>query len=332
MLPGGNAIVFTLASVVEGSVGDDFWEQARVVAQSLTSGERRVLVEGGSDARYVPSGHLVYAQASTIRAVPFDARGLTVTGAAVPIIEGVSRATNASASSQFSTSDNGALVFVPGASGLRVQQLTWFDRTGKVADLAGEPEGFAGLNVSPDGNRFAVHRHEQQGGDVWVYDASTGAPMRLTFDPSQDNGMPVWSPDGRRIVFQSLRNGQWGLYEKNADGSGAEALLIESALVKFPMAWSRDGQSIAYGVIDPKTLSDISLLQRGSDRAAVPLVDTKFADNFPQFSPDGKWLAYMSSESGANQISVRSLPKGDGKWQVSTGRPEQRPASHPRST
>jgi len=319
MLPGGNAIVFTLATLATGSVGEDRWDTARIVAQSLTSGERRVLIEGGSDARYVPNGYLVYARSGTILAVPFDAQELTVTGGPVPVLEGVARPIGATGTSQFSTSDNGSLVFVPGASGLQLQQLTWFDRTGKVLATPGDPAGFAGLNVSPDGNRVAAHRHEQGGGDIWVYDASTRAPMRLTFDPSQDNGMPVWSPDGRRIVFQSLRSGKWGLYEKNSDGTGAEALLIESALVKFPMAWSRDAQSIAYGVVDPKTLGDLWLLPRGGDRTASPLLDSKFGENFPQFSPDGKWLAYMSSESGAPQIYVRSFPKGDGKWQVSTG-------------
>ena len=122
-----------------------------------------------------------------------------------------------------------------------------------------------------------------------------------------------------RIAFQSARNGKWGLYEKNSDGTGSEKLLTESELIKFPMAWSRDGQSIAYVVQDPKTIADLWLLPLTGDRKPTPLLDSKFGENFPQMSPDGKWLAYMSNESGTNQIYVRSFPKGDGKWQVSTG-------------
>ena len=316
MLPGGNAVVFTLA---KGMLGMDRWDKARIVAQALTSAEPKVLVEGGSDARYVPNGHLIYALSGTILAVPFDAQRLTVTGGPVPVIEGVADANASTGTSQFSISDNGSLVFVPGAFGSQLQQLTWFDRAGKAIETAGDPGGFAGINVSPDGKRFAVHRHEGGGGDIWVYDASTRAPMRLTFEPSQDNGMPVWSPDGRRIVFQSLRSGKWGLYEKNSDGTGAEDLLVESELMQVPMAWSRDGQSIVYVVTAPKTLADLWLLPLTGDRKATPLLDSKFGENFPQISPDGKWLAYMSGESGTSQIYVRSFPKGDGKWQVSTG-------------
>ena len=316
MLPGGNAVVFTLASASVG--GLNRWNTASIVAQALTSGERKVLLEGGSDARYVPNGHLIYALSGTILAVPFDAQGLTVTGGPVPVIEGVA-ATRATGTSQFSISDNGSLVFAPGEIGGQLRQLTWFDRTGKTLETAGDPGGFAGVNLSLDGKRVAVHRHDSLGGDIWVYDASLRTPMRLTFDPSQDNGMPVWSPDGKRIAFHSLRNGKWGLREKNSDGTGAEDLLIESEWYQVPMSWSGDGQSIAYVVGDPKTLSDLWLLPLTGDRRATPLRQSKAQEEFPQLSPDGKWLAYVSGESGANHIYVTSFPGGDGKWQVSTG-------------
>ena len=320
MLPGGDVVVFTLASRRASGVGQDRWNKARIVAQALASGERKVLVEGGSDARYAPNGHLIYALSGTVLAVPFDAQGLTVTGGPVPVIEGVADANSANTgTSQFSIADNGSLVFVPGGSGPQLQQLTWFDRAGRAVETAGGSGGFAGINVSPDGKRVAVHRHESAGGDIWVYDASLRTPMRLTFEPSQDNGMPVWSADGRRLVFQSLRNGKWGLYERNADGTGAETLLRESELVQFPMAWSRDGQSLAYVVIDPKTLADVWLLPLTGDRKATPLRQSKAGENFPQISPDGKWLAYVSSESGTPQIYITSFPEGNGKWQVSTG-------------
>lgn len=207
--------MFTLATVPAGSALLDRWDEADIVTQSLNSGDRKVLIKGGSDARYVPSGHLIYALSGTLLAVPFDAQRLTVTGGPVPVIEGVANASanSPTGTSQFSLSDHGALIYIP-ASALQSQQLTWFDRTGKALETAGNSGTIAGINVSPDGKRFAAHRHEGTGGDVWVYDAANRTPMRLTFEASQENGMPVWSPDGRRIVFQSLRNANWGASSK----------------------------------------------------------------------------------------------------------------------
>jgi Tol biopolymer transport system component/predicted Ser/Thr protein kinase len=317
MLPGGNAVLFTLSA---SNTGSGRWNSAQIIAQSLTSGERKVLIEGGNDARYVPTGHILYAQSGTIQAVPFDAARLTVTGGSVPVVNRVANAAlGTTGTSQFSISDNGSFVFVPGAPDAQLQHLTWFDRAGKVLETVGEPGAFAGINVAPDGKRFAVHKHDGEGGDVVLYDASRRPPMRLTFEPSQENGMPVWSPDGRRIVFQSRRNDKWGLYAKNADGTGAESLLIESGQMKVPMAWSNDGLSIAYLVSDPKTATDVWLLPLNGDRKATPLLNDAFGEFFPQISPDGKWFAYVSNENGRSQVYVRPFLKGDGKWQVSTG-------------
>jgi Tol biopolymer transport system component/predicted Ser/Thr protein kinase len=318
MLPGGKAILFTLATGISDVLtGVERWNKASIVAQSLTSGERTVLIEGGSDARYMGNGDLVYTVSGTVLAVPFDARNMAITGAPTPVIDGVTTA-GITGTSQFSMSNNGSLAFISGAAGLLVQQLTWFDRTGKVLTTVGAPGRLVGLNISPDGNRFAVHRHDAEGADVWVYEDSDRAAMRLTFDASQDNGMPVWSPDGKRIVFQSLRNGKWGLYEKNSDGSGADTLLIESERLQVPMAWSPDGQSIASVVLNLPT-THLSLLRLTGERSATPLQVSKVGGNFPQISPDGKWLAFMSTESGNPHIYVQPFPQGAGKWQVSTG-------------
>ena len=312
MLPGGNAVVFTL--LASGPAAPDQPNKAKIVAQSLTSGERKVLVEAGSDAHYVQSGHLIYAWAGTILAAPFEAQGLAVTGEPVPVIEGVGA--TGQGVTQFSISDNGTLVFVPD-QGTQSQQLTWLDRAGKTLETVGDPGAFGGVNLSPDGQRVAVDRHDSARGDIWVYDASRHSSMRLTFEPSQDNGMPVWSPDGRQIVFQSLRNGKWGLYQKHADGTGAELMLIESERLQFPMDWSRDGQSIAY-VVGDQTGTALWRLPLATGKGTI-LMDSKVSENFPQVSPDGRWLAYVSGERSTEHVYVRAFPNGNGKWQVSMG-------------
>ena len=313
LLPGGKAVVFTLAKRAPGA--SDLWDRAQIVAQSLPAGERKVLIDGGHDVTYVPTGHLLYTQSGTLFAVPFDLERLEVAGPPSPVVEDVGESP-ASGTSHFSAASNGSLVFIPGRA-LPSQQLTWFDRSGQALDVTGDEGRFAGISVSPNDRRVAVHRHDEAGGDVWVYDGPRR--MRLTFDASQENASPVWSPDGTRIVFQSLRNGKWGVYLKNADGSGAEELLTESEGFTWPSAWSPDGRSILYVVVDPKTQHDVWLLPLTGDRRPVPLLNSPSVEYFPQVSPDGRWLAYSSNEAGMNQVFVRPFPIGSGKWLVSSG-------------
>jgi Tol biopolymer transport system component len=141
---------------------------------------------------------------------------------------------------------------------------------------------------------------------------------RLTFDAKQDNSNPVWSPDGKRIAFGSLRNGKWGIYLKRADGTGNEELLVESDLPKGPTSWSPDGESMVYFVVDPKTKDDQWVVPLTGDRKPFPILQSPFIEHYPQISPDGKWMAYASDETGRREIYVRPFPKGAGKWQIST--------------
>ena len=313
LLPGGKAVLFTLAKRAPGA--NDLWDQAQIVVQSLPAGERKVLIEGGHDATYVPTGHLLYTRSGTLFAVPFDLQRLAVAGAPMAVVEGVADSP-ASGTSHFSVASSGSLVFMPG-SALPLQQLTWFDREGKALDVTGEPGRFAGISVSPNGQRIAVHRHDESGGDLWLYDGPRR--MRLTFEASQENASPIWSPDGTRIVFQSQRNGKWGVYLKNADGSGAEELLTESELLKWPSAWTPDGGSILYVVVDPTTRHDVWLLPLTGDRRPLPMLNGPSVEYFPQVSPDGRWLAYSSNEAGSMQVFVKPFPAGSGRWLVSSG-------------
>src|SRR6185503_16053825 len=153
--------------------------------------------------------------------------------------------------------------------------------------------------------------------DIWMLDSDRGTTSRLTFDASQDNSMPIWSPDGSRIVFGSLRNGKWGLYQKPANGTDEE-LLVESDLAKMPMSWSSDCKLIVYWVADPKNASDQWLLSLTGEKKPAPFLHSVFSEGFPQISPDGKWIAYNSNETGRGETDVKPFPSGDGKWQIST--------------
>jgi dipeptidyl aminopeptidase/acylaminoacyl peptidase len=174
---------------------------------------------------------------------------------------------------------------------------------------------YAGIDLSPDGKRIAVHRHEGIGGDSWIVD-STNRLQRLTFDATQDNQSPIWSPDGARIAFASRRNNKWGLYLKAADGAGAEELITESDAPKTPMSWSPDGKLLLY--FQAGGSADVWAVPVTGDKKPFALLVSPANEQFPQVSPDGKWLAYQSNETGRPEIYVKQFPDGPGKWQVST--------------
>lgn len=149
-----------------------------------------------------------------------------------------------------------------------------------------------------------------------MFDLAQGRPQRLTFDASQDNANPIWSPDGTRVAFASRRNNKWGLYVKPADGTGTEELLTESEATKMPMSWSPDGKLLVYGVVG--RAADVWTVPVAGEKKPFPILDSSFSELYPQVSPDGKWLAYQSNETGRTEIYIRPFPEGPGKWQVST--------------
>jgi len=306
-LPGGKAVLFAVA------IGGSF-ATGRIAVQTVGSAEHRNLIQGGMYPHYAPSGQLVYVQGGTLMAVPFDSQRLAVTGAAVPIVEGVLQSTT-DGDAQYSFSATGTLAYVSGGSQSTQMKLVWVNRNGAEQPLAAPEHTYVNPRISPDGRRVAVGITEQER-QVWLYDVSRGTLTRLTFQ-GNNNLVPFWTPDGKRIAFTSNKEGQRNLFWELADGSGGLERLTTSEQLHIPGSWSPDGQLLAYSEVNPTTGFDIWVLGL-RDRKAQPFLQTQFNESTPQFSPDGRWLAYASDESGRKEIYVQPYPGPGGKWQIST--------------
>ena len=311
-LPGGKAVHFAAGTGVA----------SQVAVQSVGTGERRNLVQGGMNPRYAASGHLVYAQGGSLMAVPFDPLRLTATGAAVPVVEGVLLSTSSGAA-QYSLSATGSLVYLPGGIQSAQSKLVWVSRNGAEQPLAAPAHAFLAPRLSPDGRRVAVGILEQES-QTWLYDLSRDTLTRLTFEGNGNLG-PVWTPDGKRIAFTSNKEGPFNLFWQLADGSGGLERLTTSEYLHAPMSWSPDGRLLAFIELNPTTGRDIWVLPladpsagSGQDRKAQPFLRTRFDEAVPRFSPDGRWLVYISDESGRYEIYVQPYPGPGGKWQIST--------------
>jgi eukaryotic-like serine/threonine-protein kinase len=317
-LPGGKAVLFTAGTAVPA-----LFTNAQVAVLSIGTGERRNLVQGGTLPRYAPSGHLIYAQGGSLVAVPFDPKRLTAMGAAVPVLEGVLQSTLTGAA-QYSFSAAGSLVYVPARVQATQGRLAWVNRNGAEQPLAAPARAYVFPRLSPDGRRVAVAIAEQES-QVWMYDLSRDTLTRFAFE-GNTNGNPVWTPDGKRIAFESNREGPQNLFWQLADGSGGLERLTTSEYLNVPISWSPDGQLLAFVEVTPTTGYDIWVLGPGDTSPgssqvgkAQPFLRTPFNESAPRFSPDGRWLAYVSDESSRNEIYVQPYPGPGGKWQISTG-------------
>jgi eukaryotic-like serine/threonine-protein kinase len=316
-LPDGRQFLYLAWSAQSGS--------RAVMAGSLDSKTKTKVIGAESKAAYAEPGYLVFRRESAVYAQPFNTKTLSVSGEPVRIADGVATG-GSSGEGSFSVAHSGALLYYfggfagPGAgpqTDTAEWQLSWVERVGTQIKAVGPVGAYRGVEVSPDGMRVAVHRHEATGGDVFVIEPR-GAVTRLTFDASRHNSMPIWSPDGTRIVYSSLQKGKWGLYRTLSNGSGTEELLVESDLPKAPMSWSPDGKRLVFWVQDAKTVGDLWVLSV-DDKKAEPLIATPFNESHAQISPDGNWIAYASNSTGGrNEIYVRPFPSGSGIYQIST--------------
>jgi serine/threonine-protein kinase len=316
ILPDGQTVLFTLAT----GGGSDRWDSARVVVQSLKSAERKTLIEGGSDARFLPTGHIVYALRGVLFAVPFDAKRLAVTGGPVPMVEGVRRsAISATGAAQFSVSNTGSMFYIPGPASTAgsQQDLALFDRKGGVEPLKLPPGPYEYPRVSPDGKRIAFGSDDGKEAVVWIYDlAGTSAMRRLTIGGR--NSFPIWSADGLRVAFQSDREGDQGIFWQLADGTGTAERLTKSepGTSHVPDSWLPHGDRFLFSVAKGAEFSlwTFSL----QEKKATPFGDVRSRNPInAAFSPDGRWVAYTSTETGNATVYVQPFPATGTKYQIS---------------
>jgi serine/threonine-protein kinase len=248
--------------------------------------------------------------------VRFDPARLEVLSDPVPVVEQVM--TSGTGAANFAVSRNGTLLYVPGAGGAGARRsLVWVDRQGREEPVNLPPRAYIAARLSPDGTRIALDIRDQDN-DIWVWDLGRRTLTRLTFDPAPDQ-YPVWTPDGRRIIFNSARAGVANLYWQLADGTGTVERLTTSPNSQVANSVSPDGTRMVLTETSPKTGIDLVVMPLDGPRRQVPLIATQFPEANADISPDGRWIAYQSSESGQNQVYVRPFPNVEvGRWQVST--------------
>ena len=309
ILPDGDSLLFTV--YVPGAV-----EGSRTDLLTVSTGERRTLLEGATFVRYVPTGHLVYPTTSnTLMAVAFDLATLEVTGTATPVLEDVvfGQDTN----SQFSFSADGAFAYVPASALSANQLLVWVDREGTLRPVTEERRRFSEPELSPEGDRLAVQIEDDRS-DIWVLELERGTLTRVSFEEGMENS-PVWASDGDRLLFATEAGGlAFDLFRRASDGSGDAEELYVTQYDKFPSSLSPDETLLAFRESHPETGQDIWILPLEEGGELQPFARTSFEEAQPEFSPDGRWIAYASNESGRFEIYVQAYPGPGAKTLIST--------------
>jgi Tol biopolymer transport system component len=259
---------------------------------------------------YVEPGYLLILEGSLLVAQRFDAKKLTVSGQPIPIADNLD--------GNVTTASNTGLLFYRKSTGTPAnKQLVWYDRTGKQLGQVGAPANYGTVELSPNGDRAAVDMIANGNRDIWVVDLARGVPSRVTFDPAPD-WTPSWSADGTRLIFASSRTGANDIYMKAASGVGADELVFKSDLNEIPTYWAHDGQHIVFSRTHGSGQgNDTWVLQTSPEKKATPFVESPFDKVHARVSPDSKWIAYSTNDSGMYQIVVQTFPDPNGgKWQI----------------
>jgi serine/threonine-protein kinase len=314
VLPGGRAILYTRCAYL-GCTTAGTWDASEIVVEDLATRESTVVVQRGADARYLRSGHLVYAQGNTLMAVRFDAAARSARGGPVPLVEGVNRAGSGNANADVSR--NGTLVYLAGSNEFP-RNLVWVDRKGREEVIRAEPRYYYTPRLSPDGKRIVVYVNDANS-DLWVWDLERATLTRLTDMPSTEL-YGVWTRDGGRVIFNSSHEGTRALYWRASDGIGAVERLLQSPKPLWPMSLTPDGGRLVYVQGDYFSgEADLHVLTLDGERRSEPLIVTEFNESEAELSPDGRWLAYQSNASGRHEVYVQPFPTVDQRrWPIST--------------
>ena len=311
ILPDGTAVLYTLATGPRPN-----WEDAQIVVQTLGEGERQILVEDGFSARYLPSGHLIYGRADTVMAASFDTKRLTLTGDAVPVAEGVRSLSSYRFQDQFDVSRSGTLASIPLAE--TSYKLVWVDRKGQRTPMSNKPGAYLRPRFSPDGGRLALAMGDlgRSNKDIWIYDIERDTFSRLTTEG--DNSNPRWSPDGNWVAFSSDRDGETDIYKRRADFSTSAERMLAKEGYQVPQSWSPDGKHLVFAENVPGARYDLWWVHLEGEGEPQPFVQSPATDYMAVISPDGRWVAYHSGESGTQEVYVQPFPRPGRRWQISS--------------
>jgi serine/threonine protein kinase len=283
---------------------------------AMNSTERTRLGSVDSKAQYVKPGYLLFVRQGILLAQAFDPERLATTADPIQVAEGVGHNVG-DMTAAFGASDAGVLAYRVGGAGIR-QQLIWFDRSGRRIGQVGRLDSYLGLDLSPDASFLAVNRRSATGGDIWVFDTTREGSSRLTLDESRQYAAPIWSPDGKGVLY-AAHEGQRGLFQKSARSASNEVLLTlmdDGSLL--PTDWSKDGRVVLFERFDAATGRDIWMLPLSGERKPRPILNGPAAEGYGTLSPDGRWIAYTSNESGRFEIYVQRFPPTGEHWPVST--------------
>ena len=309
LLPGGEWVLFTEAT---GSA----WNDGSIVAESLATGNRVVLIQGGTEGRYVPTGHIVYVRDGTLFAVPFDLGAMEVTSGPASMVEGVrTAAANFTGAANYALTSGGGLVYVQGAAGGTAVTLVWVNRESNVEPLSFEPRGYLRPRISPEEDRIAVQIVDAEGTHIWILDIETSTSQRLTFEGT--NQYPVWAPDGEWVYFDSDRGGDSDIWKRRTDLSADAEPVYQAEGLQYPYSISGDGTVRLFGDQGAGNW-DIQMLPLDGDSEPTMPENTDAETLYPWISPDGRWLAFQSNETGSLRIHVREIETGRRRT-ISTG-------------
>jgi serine/threonine-protein kinase len=319
MLPDGRTVLFTLAPQQSS------WNQAKIVAQSLETGTRTDVLSGGTDARYLATGHLLYALNGTLLAVPFDSSQLKVTGGVVSLVEDVAYANlGQTGAAHFSLTPDGTLVFIPASSAnssTANRSLVWIDREGRETPLKVPPRAYRYLEISHDGSRVAFDSQDENR-DIFILSFATGFTTPITFDETTEQYV-VWTPNDERVIYSSSIGGPANLFWRATNGSGKPEQLLKTLNPALPQAITPDGSQLIYVEIKPGQLEDLMILPLAGERRPQPLIATGNRERNATLTPNGRWLAYESNKSNRDEIWVTPFPvaptNGESKVSVAGG-------------
>jgi serine/threonine-protein kinase len=309
ILPGERAVLFTIRHRARPSL------DSKIGVIDLQSRLQKILVGPATQARYAPSGHIVFGFAGTLSGIGFDPAALTVQGSPVQLVDGV--VTKAAGPVNFAISSTGLLVYESGNSAGAERSLVWVDRQGREEMLPTPNRAYAYPRISPDGRRIALDIRDQEN-DIWIWDNARRGLTRFTFDPGVNRGI-AWTPDGRRVAFSVERDATESVFWQAGDGTGSpERLTSYAGRSQVPISFSPDGTRLVFNEPSAPPF-DLYLLNLDADRKVTPLLKGPRSEHNAEISPDGRWLAYQSDESGSSEVYVRPFPNiSDGRWPVST--------------